>query len=235
MVDIGVDHVGSVLVSNETWKQAELKTVIQWVQSSGRRSSLIPLFEDIDTICRAIDFYRPDIVHFCETLVSHDTDRHGLDAVLARQHTIRERFPGVELMRSIPIGLPGFENRVPSLEIAALFESISDWFLTDTLLGDGCSHPAPDQPVQGYVGITGRRCDWRIARALVQQSTIPVILAGGIGPENVAEGIVQVGPAGVDSCTLTNCVNGEGQVIRFQKDPDKVKALVENARRAGLH
>ena len=235
MVDIGVDHVGSVLVSNETWKNAELKRAIQWVQSSGRRSSLIPLFEDIDTICQAIDFYRPDIVHFCEALVSQGADRRTLDPVLARQQMIRERYPGVELMRSIPIGLPGLEDSVPSLEIATLFEPISDWFLTDTLLGDDGLHPATDQPVQGYVGITGRRCDWRIAHALVRQSSIPVILAGGIGPENVAEGIVQVGPAGVDSCTLTNRVNGEGQVIRFQKDPDKVKALVENAHRAGLH
>jgi phosphoribosylanthranilate isomerase len=235
MVDIGVDHVGSVLVSSETWKHVELKKAIQRVQSLGCRSSLIPLFEDIDAICRAIDFYRPDIVHFCEALVPHGTELYGLDPVLGRQNTIRERYPGVDLMRSIPIGLPGFGNHVPSLSIAALFEPISDWFLTDTLLGGGCSHPAPDQPVQGYVGITGRRCDWRIARALVQQSNIPVILAGGIGPENVADGIAQVRPAGVDSCTLTNRVNGEGQVIRFQKDPDKVKALVENAHRAGLH
>jgi phosphoribosylanthranilate isomerase len=235
MVDIGVDHVGSVLVSSDEWKNAELKSAIQWVQSSGRRSSLIPLFVDIDTISRAVDFYRPDIIHFCEALVTHSLERCTLDPVLERQKTMRERFPGVELMRSIPIGLPGCANHVPSLEFAALFEPFSDWFLTDTLLGDGGSHLEPDQPVQGYVGITGRTCDWGTARALVQKSRIPVILAGGIGPQNAAEGIAQVQPAGVDSCTLTNRLNDEGQVIRFQKDPDKVKALIENARRAELH
>ena len=61
-----------------------------------------------------------------------------------------------------------------------------------------------DQPVEGFVGITGKTCDWIAARRLVESSRIPVILAGGLSPENVYEGILAIRPAGVDSCTLTN-------------------------------
>jgi phosphoribosylanthranilate isomerase len=90
-----------------------------------------------------------------------------------------------------------------------------------------------DQPVQGFVGITGETCDWSVARALVRQSRIPVILAGGIGPSNVADGIRAVDPAGVDSCTLTNALDANEAPIRFKKDPVKVRAMVTAARNGG--
>jgi phosphoribosylanthranilate isomerase len=65
-----------------------------------------------------------------------------------------------------------------------------------------------------------------MARRLVDESSIPVILAGGISPENAAEGIRRVKPAGVDSCTLTNAVGEDGRPIRFRKDLEKVRRLV---------
>jgi phosphoribosylanthranilate isomerase len=52
----------------------------------------------------------------------------------------------------------------------------------------------------------------------------PAILAGGLGPENVAEAIRSVGPAGVDSKTTTD---REGA---HAKDLEKVRAFVEVAR-----
>ncbi|MBW1998180.1 MAG: hypothetical protein JRJ29_09480, partial [Deltaproteobacteria bacterium] len=74
--------------------------------------------------------------------------------------------------------------------------------------------------------------DWDRAREIVFSSTIPVILAGGISPENVYEAIMKATPAGVDSCTLTNRQDETGKPVRFQKDLTKVKRLVEEVRRA---
>ncbi|KPJ75429.1 MAG: hypothetical protein AMJ54_14965, partial [Deltaproteobacteria bacterium SG8_13] len=54
--------------------------------------------------------------------------------------------------------------------------------------------------------------------------------AGGIGPGNVAAGLRAVQPAGVDSCTGTNAVGTDGRPVRFQKDPDKVMAMVQTVR-----
>lgn len=47
-------------------------------------------------------------------------------------------------------------------------------------------------------GGTGLTVDWSAARAFVERSPLPVLLAGGLTPENVAEAIRQVRPWGVD-------------------------------------
>lgn len=234
MIDLGVNHVGCVLLSDQEWKDPVLESTIRRVQAAGCKSSLIPLFGQIELISRAVAYYRPNILHFCETLPATMHDKGALEEILDRQKVIRERFPGLEIMRSIPIGSDGRAGMVPSLELADQFEPISDWFLTDTLIVENEAASDQDQPVSGYIGITGKTCNWEVARALVEKSRIPVILAGGIGPDNVAAGIAKVMPAGVDSCTLTNRVDLQGKVIRFQKDPDKVKAMIESVRQAVL-
>ncbi len=102
--------------------------------------------------------------------------------------------------------------------------------MTDTVRWS--EHGHADQPVAGYVGITGETCDWDIAGALVEASRIPVLLAGGISPENVCEAVRQVRPAGVDSCTKTNARDSQGRPIRFRKDMDRVKRLLAEIPRA---
>jgi phosphoribosylanthranilate isomerase len=118
------------------------------------------------------------------------------------------------------------------MAMAARLEPVSDYFLTDTVITDESGAADDNQPVIGFVGITGLVCDWSVAAQLVARSRIPVILAGGISPENVAEGIRRVRPFGVDSCTCTNAVDEHGSPIRFKKDPMRVKALVAATRKA---
>ena len=48
------------------------------------------------------------------------------------------------------------------------------------------------------IGGTGKTCDWNQARDLVQSLEIPVLLAGGLTPNNVTEAIQRVCPWGVD-------------------------------------
>ena len=236
MIALGVDHIGSVLLNNEEWKSELIKDTVNCVHEHGAKSSIIPLFNDRDTVCRAMEYYQPDMVHFCETLVKPNHMHHyGLNPDILKhlidlQVTIREKFPQINIIRSIPIAPPGFAEKVPSLELAELFEPISDFFLTDTLLVS--TKDTSNQPVDGFIGITGKICDWDIAFKLVKNSRIPVILAGGVSPENVYDGVLKVRPAGVDSCTLTNARNHTGAPVRFKKDPEKVKRLVMAAQNA---
>jgi len=137
-------------------------------------------------------------------------------------------------MRSMPIPQSKMPNQGETLELARMFEAVSDYFLTDTLIAKSSGSIFDSQPVKGFVGITGKTCDWGVAAQLVQSSHIPVILAGGITPDNVFDGIIQVMPAGVDSCTGTNALDDKGRLIRFKKDLGKIKHMVDEVRRAEL-
>ena len=234
---MGVDHIGSVILSELKWKLPAVRDTIGFTRSAGARSSLIPLFGNVDVISRTIDYYRPDIVHFCETLSSNGGILNRCKTLVDKQITIKNRFPETQIMRSIPIAPPGLTDQVPTLELAAKFEPVSDFFLTDTLLVEASTadHDPNRQPVSGFIGITGRICDWQMARRLIDACDIPVVLAGGISPENAADGVKRVNPAGVDSCTGTNAVDAQGRPIRFRKDLLKVKHLVEAVRRAHVN
>ncbi len=71
-------------------------------------------------------------------------------------------------MRSIPICQAGGAEQSLSLEIANLFEPVSDFFLTDTLISKEGNANSDEQPVPGFVGVTGKICDWDIASSLVK-------------------------------------------------------------------
>ena len=51
------------------------------------------------------------------------------------------------------------------------------------------------------LGGTGRVHDWRLSRRIVEQSPLPVFLAGGLNAGNVREAIDTVRPFGVDVCS----------------------------------
>jgi phosphoribosylanthranilate isomerase len=58
----------------------------------------------------------------------------------------------------------------------------------------------PSLPVK-ELGGTGRTHDWRTSRRIREAVGVPVWLAGGLTPENVAAAIATVRPFGVDVCS----------------------------------
>ena len=75
------------------------------------------------------------------------------------------------------------------------------------------------------IGGTGKTCDWNKARALVESLGTPILLAGGLNPENVDEAIRVVKPWGVD---ISSGVEIEPGV----KNIEKVTAFISAARGA---
>jgi len=67
------------------------------------------------------------------------------------------------------------------------------------------------------LGGTGRVHDWCLSRRIVEQSPVPVFLAGGLNAGNVREAIDQVQPFGVDLCSG---VRTDGHL-----DPKKLEAF----------
>jgi len=232
LIELGVDHIGSVIVSEDNWKVPLIKETIENIKGTTSKSSLIPLFKKPEIVFKVLDYYRPDIVHFCDDISNHNNVNENNEDLLHLQKNVREKFPEIKIMRSIPIAQSGRTETVKTIKIARIFEPVSDYFLTDTLLTAKSNVSTDKQPVNGFIGITGKTCDWDVALELVNSSSIPVILAGGISPDNVFDGITYVRPAGVDSCTGTNAKDENGDLIRFKKDLEKIKRFVKEVRSA---
>jgi phosphoribosylanthranilate isomerase len=78
----------------------------------------------------------------------------------------------------------------------------------------------------GIYGGTGQVADWTVVRRLTGQvAPLPLILAGGLTPDNVAAAIAAATPAAVDTASGVESAPG-------LKDPDLVRAFVLRARRA---
>jgi phosphoribosylanthranilate isomerase len=80
-------------------------------------------------------------------------------------------------------------------------------------------------PATGRHGATGITHDWTISRRIVEAVTVPVILAGGLTPENVARAIRRVRPWAVDVHTGVERADGS-------TDHARVRAFVAAARDA---
>ena len=76
----------------------------------------------------------------------------------------------------------------------------------------------PDLAVK-ELGGTGRVHNWEISRRLIETSTVPVFLAGGITKQNAAEAITATHPFGLDLCS--------GVRTDEQLDTDKLAAFME--------
>ena len=223
-IALGVDRIGSVLLSAAEWKKPEIREVIGLSQGTAVANSLIPLFDDWDVLCKAMDYYRPHFIHFCETLTDGQGNPINLTPFTLLQEKLKKAFPEIGIVRSIPVPAAGLAPEFPCLDLVRSLEKASDFFLVDTWLGK--------EPVEGFVGITGTLPDLERAKRVVLESNIPVLLAGGLSPENVFGIVIEAVPAGADSCTHTNQVDASGKAIRFKKDFMKVEKFVTEIRRA---
>jgi len=79
-----------------------------------------------------------------------------------------------------------------------------------------------DSQANGKYGGTGLTFDWEIAQQVARR--FPVIIAGGLNSENVAQAIELVAPWGVDVSS--------GVEVNGIKSPAKIRAFIEAVRRA---
>ncbi|MDZ4819211.1 MAG: phosphoribosylanthranilate isomerase [Planctomycetota bacterium] len=77
----------------------------------------------------------------------------------------------------------------------------------------------------GQFGGTGRVANWDLLKQWEVADDVPLILAGGLTAENVAEAIATVQPVAVDTASGVEISPGI-------KDPARVKAFIDAARRA---
>ena len=196
LVRLGVDHIG-VLVGDGVFPRelsvAQAKEIFA-VVPAGKKRVALSLSADLEEVARVVQETRPDIVQ-----VQAAID----DFSVAMTRALKTRFPQVPIMRAIPV------IDEASIETAASYQGVADFLLLDSW-----------DPGTRQFGALGRTHDWGLSRRIVDDVGISTILAGGLGPENVAAAIAEVRPAGVDSKTKTDRAGELG------KDLAKVQAFV---------
>ena len=153
------------------------------------------LSSDVRLIEHVISELKPSILHL------------GASTDLLTPSTVQDlekQYTALTVMRSIPA--VGDE----SIAIAKSYDGVADMLLLD-------SH----RPGDAQIGALGITHSWEIDREIVANARIPVIIAGGLGPDNILDAITVVQPAGVDSKTKNDKNDGS-----HTKDLQKIRRLL---------
>jgi phosphoribosylanthranilate isomerase len=166
------------------------------------RGVALALTDDRDEICSMVDAVQPDIVHVAAREIEPD------DCAW-----IRRRIAPARLLRAIAV------RAGEILAEAEAHQEAADYLMLDS----GAKGLA-------FVGKSGETHDWSVSRTVIERSRIPVILAGGLSAENVADAIATVRPWGVDSFTHTDFPGQRGK-----KDAARVRSFIAAALRGFAH
>ena len=118
---------------------------------------------------------------------------------------VREALPYLRIMKAVHV------MDESAITTTKYFSDTADAILLDTRTAD-------------RIGGTGITHDWNISAKIVKECSCPVILAGGLTPENVTEAIIRVRPYAVDVHT--------GVKKNGVRDAERTRAFVANARTA---
>lgn len=125
------------------------------------------------------------------------------DRLVSGSHEdLREAMPGIAIVQVIHV--TGEESVEEAISVAPH---------VDGILLDSGNQSLPVKELGG----TGRTHDWNISRSIREVVDVPVFLAGGLTPDNVADAIRQVGPFALDICSgvRTNGRLDEAKLARF--------------------
>ena len=143
-----------------------------------------------------------EIAAFCHALGARIVQLHG-DIKRAELKRLKTLDPNLTVIKSLVVGLR--DDQALEAMVSELSPFV-DAFITDTF-----------DPKTGASGATGKTHDWRVSRCLVELADRPVILAGGLTPENVKRAVLEVRPAGVDSHTGVEDSSGRKNREKVQK------------------
>ena len=167
--------------------------------------SHVPIF--VDSVVVTAPQNIEELAEICETLKPSAIQIHGKKRFVDSE--IRERIRYTRLIKTVYV-------KADSLNDTSLRDSKSfDAILLDSFTKD-------------QYGGTGKVHDWTLSMQIKDAvAPVPVILAGGLKPENVKEAILTVKPYAVDVASGVEASPGV-------KDHGKVRAFVENAKQIKL-
>lgn len=201
LADCGVSHIGLPLrlaVHKPDVTEEQARTIVTALAGRAETVLITYLVDAQETLA------------LCRFLGVSGVQLHG-PMPLAQVRALRRAAPQLFLIKSLVVGT-AVESAI--LDLAQEHAAFVDAFLTDSL-----------DPVSGATGATGLVHDWAVSRRLAALLPRPLILAGGLTPDNVAEAIACTGPFGVDAHTGLEDTRGD-------KDETLVRRFVAQARSA---
>ena len=206
LLHLGVDNIGltpaSIGLPGEI-TEALAKNIFSSVKSSNNIA--LSVSNDIEEILEMTFYVKPDVLHLCGEIGSINDE-----GLLSLKSKLQSNTSNIKIMQAVSV------DNWDAVEIAKQYSKFVDYLILDTSTTD----------VEG-IGASGDIHDWDISKSIVDNVDIPVVLAGGLSPENVAEAINKVNPWAVDSLTHTNKFLNDGTFI---KDLDKVSKFISNAK-----
>ena len=151
-----------------------------------------------------------EIAALCHALGARIVQLHG-DIERDELKRLKTIDPNLTVIKSLVVGMR--DDKALEAMVGELSPFV-DAFITDTF-----------DPKTRASGATGKTHDWRVSRRLVELADRPVIVAGGLTPENVKRAILEVRPAGVDSHTGVEDSSG-------RKSREKVRKFLSEAKEA---
>jgi len=153
-------------------------------------SFLLTSRQDVSEIVAQHDLCRTNCIQLCDRITSgtYRDPKHAL--------------PGISIIQVIHVTGPESMD-----EAEAIAHQV------DAILLDSGNQKLPVKELGG----TGRTHDWSLSRKIRERIAVPMFLAGGLTPDNVAQAIEEVGPYGLDLCSgvRTGSKLDEGKLQRF--------------------
>jgi phosphoribosylanthranilate isomerase len=204
---LGADCIGFVVgeKKSEHVVDKELAKEITKMVPVPTLKTMIPTSDSIEQILEICDYVRPNILQ-----IAFDYNSFPLQKIKLLRNELHER--NIGLMRAIHV------EGEDSVDHALKIQEWVDILILDTKI--------KETETPNLIGIAGKTHDWNMSKKIVEKVKKPVILAGGLTPENVVEAIKTVNPWGVDACSSLDV----DPRVEGKKDLSKVKKFIETVR-----
>lgn len=133
------------------------------------------------------------------------TSSREVDAIIAQQR--RFQVDTIQLCDALPPqAMLELRSALPGVSIVQSIHVLGEEAVDEARMAARSAHALlldsgnPGRPVR-ELGGTGRTHDWALSRRIRDEVDVPVYLAGGLSPDNVADAASRVRPYGVDVCT----------------------------------
>ena len=194
VLESGADMLGMIVdVPVASPRKIPLDTAVEIAHS---------LKGDIDLVAVLMPHHVQEVERIVRRLAPYAVQLHGFESNDFLR-SLRNAVPNVKIIKTVHVAETGtIQGGLPESDYL-------DFLLLDT--------------VSQQLGGTGKTHNWATSARLVELSTVPVLLSGGLSPSNVCDAIRAVKPFGVDVASGVESSPG-------RKSKEKVELFMRNAR-----